>query len=517
VAITQGDVGDPPFAEASASRLGGRIVVPRLEDLPAGSLAVASIRLTFDGSARDVPIVETGFGPDVLFRLPELARGERATPVLTAQYFDTEGRPSEVASAGVPIVDTRPRRLLLGTSLVWASAPGPGPDVEVRLRWRAAEATGYRVWLVDERGLGLAPSPAGSPPRPRCDVAQEGCRLAPGAEPGRFRLLTPSVLFAGPTGDVSFEMTLPRSLTTVQFLRIVPVGPGGAEPDFSASSVIPVAVPDGRRPTPPHLVGSVDPTTGVATLDIEARGLDHGLLAREQPGLFTPGSPGAAPPTYRLRRAIGRVADPLYAPLLEEEPLAPGPGGGADAGFVARAHDGSPTGLAPFVPYVYWAEVRLPPERSLPVGVSPAPRTASRGRSRRPGFAPPSAESAVGALHAPPCASVHARAEVAARAAGRCGHVKLTLEISSPPIAHRQAVDRFRLAIWAVGPQASEPLVTRPAGGGPGVWPIVDPGTIRVRAALPAGVSAASLRLRVAYVDPLGRVGALRELTIDPA
>src|SRR5690606_17011677 len=98
------------------------------------------------------------------------------------------------------------------------------------------------------------------------------------------------------TGEVVFTTTFPRSLATVQFLRVVPLGPDGAEPPFEQCGILPVAVPESRRPPAPKIEGGVDPATGHATLTVSTEEFDRSVLVRDEPGLFRPGDPGAEAP-----------------------------------------------------------------------------------------------------------------------------------------------------------------------------------------------------------------------------
>jgi hypothetical protein len=149
----------------------------------------------------------------------------------------------------------------------------------------------------------------------------------------------------------------------------VPLGSDGEEADFNNCGIVAVAVPESRQPPAPRLDGTVDPATGSATLLVSTNGVDLVALRRDEPGLFEPGEPGTKPPLATIRRAVGSVADPIYAKPVGE-PVAMGRGADADRFASEHLDDNDGQGLEPFVHYVYWAEWRMPPERRAAGGVS---------------------------------------------------------------------------------------------------------------------------------------------------
>jgi hypothetical protein len=327
-----------------------------------------------------------------------------------------------------------------------------------------------------------------------------------------FRLLTDPPLKADVGGRVVLRTTLPRSLAMVQFLRVVPLGPDGGEPPFEQCGIIPIAVPESRRPPPPQLSGSIDPANGVAALTVTADGLNWPMLAADEPGLFTPGAAGEEPPRSRLRRAVGAVAAPVYArPLGDEDTLALVVQDDSPPVFKATfSDDNGGAGLTPFVPYVYWAEVRLPDERRLPAGwlaeaggvtaLYPAHEQAHPRPNSLP--SPP-----LTLMHVPPDAPAAlpaAAVTVERRPADAQGRVPLTVTLTDPPRSHRKAVDKYRLAVWAQWP--GQPLLR--LGAVNDVWPVAEAGSVSVLMPPPeAGVAAGPLALRLALVDPVGRYG----------
>src|SRR5205085_7496147 len=109
----------------------------------------------------------------------------------------------------------------------------------------------------------------------------------------------------------------------------------------------------------------------LASFVVTADGFDGVALRRDEPGLFdSPAGPAVAP-SFRIRRAVGAIADPIYARLVAEGFLAHDASQDPAVVFRSAAPEATDGPLEPFVRYVYWAEVRLPPERRLPVGVAP--------------------------------------------------------------------------------------------------------------------------------------------------
>ena len=520
------------FLSADRDRLASAMTVPAIRDLAAGSLPLVQATVSLAGEVRVVDLTVVGFTA-IELPLPALLPQETRTLTLSATFTDADGVASAPATQPVKITDMRPPKVIpTGVGLFWTSAPGPSPDVELRLAWPAPANSLHRVYATDQQGLGLTPAdlaeavPGAAPSRGR--VAQVGCnKVAGGAHVSRtnFRLLTSTPVKAGPDGRAILQTTLPRSLELVQFLRVVPLSAEGAEAPFDACGVVPVTVPDSRRPSPPRLDGHVDPETGVATLTVAATGFDGVALRRDEPGLFEAGADGAAAPEFRIRRAVGAVADPIYGrPVatgtLEREAAAP------DVRFVGSVEDDNlGRGLEPFVRYVYWADVRLPPERRLPVGVLPIDPPGGVSVLDPINAAPqPRAMSLPSAprvlVHVPPDppAAVAEAAVTATRAApDGAGAVVVTLEIADLPVAHPKAVGSYRLAVWTQWPdQPITPIAFANGEALAGDWPDISGGSLSVTIAapLPAGAPADAITLRLALVDPVGRMGDIAVIAV---
>jgi hypothetical protein len=519
-----------PFSFSEKGRLASAIVVPRIDDLAAGSLHLTSLDVTLGAQSRTVDLSVAGF-TDVEFPLPPLLPQRTLELTLSAVFRDTDNVASNtVATLLVTVVDSRPPKAIpTGIGLYWSSVPGPSPEVELKLAWPASPDSLYRVYLTDEHGLALSTSDLADPRLPKAEpsrgrVAQVGCnKVLDGASVDRagFRLLTDEPIKAGTDSRAVLATTLPRSLETVQFLRVVPLSAEGAEAPFDKCGIVPVAVPDSRRPPPPRLDGEVDAATGFARLHIIADSFDRVLLERDEPGIFNPHADVGQPPEFRIRRAVGAVADPIYArylvtgPLTWQATMAP-----ATVFSTMITDDNSGRGLEPFVRYVYWAEVRLPPERRLPAGavpIDPAGGISSidpANAANRP--RPMSLFSAPRVLmHVPqgvPAPPLHSTVNATREPPDSLGNIEVIIKIIGAPHAHAKAIGPYRLAVWFQWPgQAIEPVTI--ANGSPidGTWPALDKGgMLSVSVHSPPAILPASspLDIRLAIIDPIGRMSS---------
>lgn len=485
-----------------------RVPVPSVRERAAGSLHVDTLELSFDGvplPPRGVPRSAGGTIEilEVPIPLPALGVGERRRSRVSAAFVDTAGARSPSTEVSVGYTDRRrPPVLKTAIGIVWTSRPGPSQEVELKLRWRGSAGMTYRVYVADAKSLGLA---AGS----RAAVAADGGHRDLAHTLGgrdRFRLLTDPPLKA--VGDwVTLDERLPRALTTVQFLRVVPATEGGREAEFDACPVVAVAVPSDRRPPPPRVSAEVAAPGGRAKITILASGLDLVELRAREPGLFTePPGPAARPPRFRLRRAAGPVAAPLYAREIARGDLQVH-GAAADAVFQGELDD--PHELAPFVRYSYWAEVQMPPERRVEAGSTET--SASDVLPVEPGQIADlpglfSAASAPATVLAAPADAPPPLEGATASVMAEAGQVRAVLAAPATPGVHELAVAPYRLRIWeqwgggeitAAGPDVD-------VHGAALAWQ----GTPRPSADAPL-----PLVLHVAVVDPLGRQGTLAAVT----
>jgi hypothetical protein len=215
---------------------------------------------------------------------------------------------------------------------------------------------------------------------------------------------------------------------------------------------VPVAVPNDRRPPIPRLTLTVN-AASKPELTVEAVGFDLDAIAAAEPGLFAQPPTAANPPHYRLRRASGTVNDPLYARMVGGiRPLSLDRGGGAPR-FTATFVDTA--GLLPFVRYTWWAEVRLPAERRLPRGATmlPPPGAITAENAAQVEDAPAAfslLSAPVTVVNAPTGAPAALNvASITATVAAAGGGFALQILIADVPVAHPQAVDPYRIRLWA--------------------------------------------------------------------
>ena len=504
-----------PFADRRA--LANAIVVPRLDDLPAGSFDLVSFSFAIDGMDHEETI-PLDVAPGIYSKtvdVPKLPDPTRTlnTYRLYGSYRDSAGMTSDDPGEAHFTVRNfhKPVKLDTGTGLIWTSDPGPSPEVEVRIKWPSDDGRQYRVYLTDAAGMEIKPNElSGETPPSRGLVAKVGATKT--GDRLQFRLLTDPPLTAS-GGTTYFTSTLPRTLETVQFLRVVPLGSDGDEFDFGACRVVAVAVPESRRPVAPLLDGSVDPATGVATLIVSTDELDETVLLRDEPGLFDPSKKGKEPPKAVIRRAVAGVADPIYAKRIGNPvPMTKDPVTGRYTATITDDNGGR--GLEPWVKYVYWAEWQMPPERRLPAhtdevagAVEAVDPSANKPRPRP--FSAPSAPRVVMRVpNALPAAPTPEGIDVTVAAGPTPETIAVAVTLADPPQVHKKAEASYRLALWTQWNNAPIRPIDN-VGGTPlaGTWPEIGAGQLTTVVAKAAGD--VSLQLRLAYVDPLGRMSAI--------
>ena len=297
----------------SPGSLDVRVPVPDNSSVGIGGRPIAKLVLTFAGETRNLAAAPGTMIAQV-FALPPLAPQQSGSWPLTAYFVDDNGTSSPQTAQTINVTDGRhPRPTPAGPGIIWTSRPGPSPDVELRLSWPAAPGQSYRAWFADQRGLGLPAAPT------RAAVALDGFTKQQKHQlnglADRFRLITDTPITASADGRARLATTLPRTLQTVGFLRIVPETNAGAQANFDACDLVPVAVPNDRRPPIPRLTLAVN-AAGKPELTVEAVGFDLNAIAVAEPGLFAKPPVAPNPPCYRLRRASGTVNDPLYARMV---------------------------------------------------------------------------------------------------------------------------------------------------------------------------------------------------------
>jgi hypothetical protein len=82
--------------------------------------------------------------------------------------------------------------------------------------------------------------------------------------------------------------------------------------------------------------------------------------------------------------------------------------------------------------------------------------------------------------------------------------------------AHKLAVDRYRLAIWTQWPGRDIEAASNANGQAlKGAWPSIENGAVTVSVVTPADLAAgAALQVRLAFVDPLGRLSTLTAISV---
>ena len=464
--VLDGPEGDEP-GRVSPGRVVVRVPVPPIRDVATGSLPIAGAQLTLDGRSEVVSVAPGDPAGTVMlehtFDLPELGQGETGESTLRATLIDGADRDGPSAETTVRFNDRRrPPTVVTGRGLIWTSRPGPSPEVELRLSWPAAANTRYRAYVADATSLGLTGVT-------RADVAHAGTERDAGAGLGtrdHFRLLSDEPMSAD-GGRVTMTELFPRSLHSVQFLRIVPVSDLGREAEFERCRVIPVAVPTDRRPPAPRVRATVDRDGSGATIAIEAVGLDLKALADAEPGLFE----DPPVPTPRPRSS---ASDEQWARSVNRCTRRGGPGRVGAGGHRCRTGLHSdlrgPGPLPPYVRVSYWAEMRMPAERRLLA--NSRGRAAARGGGDPGGPGPGGADAGalqpgIGAIHHDRAAGnqgTHASGADATVSAD-AGTVAMTLAATASPVATRSRRAASRCGCGNDGDRATS---SRRSGRGAG-------------------------------------------------
>ncbi len=490
-----------------------RVPVPLAEKLTAGALSIATLEITLDGVTQSLVAVEDTTAM-VSFDLPALSPMESRRLAMTAHFVDTAGTASEDAASSISITDPRPPKVILtGPALIWTSRPGPAAEVELKLAWQGIPGHRYRVYMADAPGIGVATADPGLPPgvHSRAQIGVDGAALARGGAldlRDRFRLLTDPPLLADGAGNVLLDELLPRTLSTVQFLRIVSTSPNGSEAPFAEPGLIPIAVPADRRQPSPRVSVTVDADTGLASVTIAAIGMDLVALGAEEPGLFTvPPDPDAHAPEFRLRRAASSVANPVYAREVARGFLQLTSVDGAPV-MAAVVTDGAIRPLDPFVNYVYWAEVRMPSERRIPAGVIVTPEAGgahgidpAQEADAFGSFSLPSAPTRAMRVPAQPVTLGAAQILATTTAGPAAGTYLLKVDITGGPVTGALAIGPYVAKIWRR--EADGPLTTSAPDGF-----TLDSGQLNFTSnPLPFAVAIPVVAVSILLVDPLGRSG----------
>ena len=452
-------------APASAGSITIAVNVP--DRFEPGMLPLKSLDLTVDGEIDEKLPASDVYSVAVAPTSP--GGGTRVAVVATLTNDTGTGPP---AKAEIEVNDPRrPPPLTAARALTWTTRGDGAGGAELALSWPAqTAATAYRVYIADEQAISAGAVEAGS----RAKRATDLFDLAAQAPRDAYRLATDPAFVAPPGAPmVDFTLPLPDGLTNVQFVRVVPVTGDWVEAPFDESGPVPVAMPLPDVPPSPSVRVTAN-ADGTTTMEILARGIDPGLLARLDP----------SPPQYRLRRATGTVGAE-YAHEERSGDLEPGATPGE---WHATA---TIPGATPFVETSWYAEVRYPSEP----GVDGHPDLVLTNDRIRPTWSDPGTpmEMRWGPASLP-VPSLYDPGPPAVPAATRQVQGGTTSVVVDPaPVASPRAVGAFRLAVWRIAPGA-EPTLVAPVDS-----TVITETPFRLDDPLGAP------RYRVVVVDPLGR------------
>ena len=117
----------------------------------------------------------------------------------------------------------------------------------------------------------------------------------------------------------------------------------------------------------------------------------------------------------------------------------------------------------------------------------------------------------------PPVAIAEAAITATRAAPDGAGVVEVTIELANPPIAHPKAIGPYRLAVWTQWPdQSILPAAVANGAALDGSWPDFSDGAISVTIAPPEPpvIPASAITLRLALVDPVGRMGVVTTIVL---
>lgn len=332
-----------------------KIDVPEAARTEPGGRPVARLRLIVDGVDLPERAAEPG-GTLIIEAEPKpFGIGEQRDIPIAATYVDRGGALSVPRLMSCAAYDARaPKAIPTSPVVIWSGQIDATGQAELALKWPPRTgASRYRIYLGDARRL--AGEVGAALPESAIRAAQaKPIHLASAqlTKKAVFSFLGETPGSTAPDGLIHFSTRIPGGLRSVQFVRVVPVSAGGAEPAFGTCGLVPMAVPMIDRPPPPTLDALTEPAVGL-TLTIRAHGLRSDLLAA---------APGA-PVQFRLRRTSKEAAS-RFAPVWRVGDMAGPDAQGNWTATVAVPVDQ----LVPFVAMSWYAEVRYPPEPAIPPG-----------------------------------------------------------------------------------------------------------------------------------------------------
>lgn len=301
-------------------RLWVQVVVPRPEDLAAGSRALRSVLVsgTVGGvpvsvtepvsSARDRKLVVTIPGPAGM-----IGRSGRVTARLNARWFDgTESGPLGEEQKR-DLIDLRPPpALVLDPALRYSARPDATGRSQVVLSWTGQAGRQYRVYHSDETRLldimkerskaGDAAAAALVQALSAAPDAAYRAQAWTNAPAGLFTRELFTNLTATPLAgsDLRFAHDLSGSLKVLAFFKVVALSEDSVESPFTDATLLPVAVPSGGPPPRPLLDFRRFDESGAAVLAVT-------VVRGPQPA-----------GRWRLRRSAAASEDPLRMPVVAE-------------------------------------------------------------------------------------------------------------------------------------------------------------------------------------------------------
>jgi hypothetical protein len=115
---------------------------------------------------------------------------------------------------------------------------------------------------------------------------------------------------------------------------------------------------------------------------------------------------------------------------------------------------------------------------------------------------------------APPPAPLAADVALALEPGPTPADALVRITFGQPPKAHKSAVGRYRLAAWTQWTGGSIDPIRKPDGTSlEGAWPSIETGEFLALVQKPADADA-DLTIRLALVDPVGRMSAITSLPL---
>ncbi|MBZ0071188.1 MAG: hypothetical protein K8I04_05630 [Gammaproteobacteria bacterium] len=296
------------------------LILPRVDDLAAGSRPLVGARVsgTVGGvtvnEEVNLPVVHPAKFP-ITITPPAgmIARTGSVEARLVAHWFDDDGYGDPSEEQRKVLVDPRPpAALVMDPTLRYSARPDAVGRARVVLSWTGAPNARYRVYTSDETRLRSALAEragagdaAAAAVVTAVDAAPDAAhRGAVWSDPAHAAVFTRD-LFSNLT-DAPLQGTALRyahdlsgSLRVLAFFKVVALSVQNVESDFTAATLLPVAVPSGGPPPRP-------------LLDLE--GFSDEGAARFTATVVRGPQPAAR---WRLRRSVAD-SDPLRMPIVAE-------------------------------------------------------------------------------------------------------------------------------------------------------------------------------------------------------